>query len=106
MAVVALWLILRAWLRGCNRWGLVTGGVLLAGALAWFLLVTAYLSRYGDGVMTNRYQNFMYGGSGSLFSVILAVLLSPMKFMPVVQTVPSKSVDLVWSMRVGSMATG
>ena len=79
VAVVALWLILRAWLRGCNRWGLVTGGVLLAGALAWFLLVTAYLSRYGDGVMTNRYQNFMYGGSGSLFSVILAVLLSPMK---------------------------
>lgn len=64
---------------GVQPVGLVTGGVLLAGALAWFLLVTAYLSRYGDGVMTNRYQNFMYGGSSSLFSVILAVLLSPMK---------------------------
>ena len=79
VAVVALWLILRAWLRGVqpvgagDRWGSAgwrTGVV---------LLVTAYLSRYGDGVMTNRYQNFMYGGSGSLFSVILAVLLSPMK---------------------------
>ncbi len=81
VAVVALWLILRAWLRGHSRWGLVTGGMLLAGALVWFFLVTAYLEQRGDGVMTYRYQNFMYGASGSLFSVILAVLLSPMKLI-------------------------
>lgn len=81
VAIVALWLILRAWLRGSSRWGLVTGGMLLAGALAWFFLVTAYLEQHGDGVMTYRYQNFMYGGSSSLFSVILAVLLSPMKLI-------------------------
>lgn len=81
VAVVALWLILRAWLRGRNRWGLTTGGMLLAGALVWFFLVTAYLERYGDGVMTYRYQNFLYQGSGSLFTVILAVLLSPMKLI-------------------------
>lgn len=81
VAVVALWLILRAWLRGRNRWELTTGGMLLAGALVWFFLVTAYLERYGDGVMSYRYQNFLYQGSGSLFTVILAVLLSPMKLI-------------------------
>lgn len=81
VAIVALWLILRAWLRGHSRWELTTGGMLLAGALVWFFLVTAYLERYGDGVMTYRYQNFLYRGSGSLFTVILAVLMSPMKLI-------------------------
>ncbi len=77
-AVIGLYLLLRSALRR-ESWGLWTGGVLTAGAVAWFLGVTFYLAGSGDGVMTYRYQNFMYDGSGSLVSVIKAVLLCPMK---------------------------
>lgn len=57
------------------------GSGLLAGAIVWFLLVTSYLSNVGDGVMTYRYSNLIYDGSGSLFTVIKAVLINPMKVL-------------------------
>lgn len=79
VAVIALYLMLRSVLSKDSKWGLFTGGVLLIGALGWFLAVTGYLAEHGDGVMTYRYKNFMYDGSGSLVTVIKAVLLSPMK---------------------------
>lgn len=81
VAVVAIWLVLRSILRTGpeRRWGLIAGSVVFAGAVAWFLAVTSYLARYGDGVMTYRYQNFMYGGSTSLVTVIQTVFLSPVK---------------------------
>jgi uncharacterized membrane protein len=44
-------------------------------------LVTDYLANHGDGVMTYRYNNFIYDGSGSLLSVIKAVILCPMKML-------------------------
>ena len=78
VAVVALYLMLRSALRKDNR-GLLTGGILLAGALVWFVAVTGYLAKSGDGVMTYRYDNFMYDGSDSLITVVKAVLLRPMK---------------------------
>ena len=55
------------------------GSYILAISVLWFLLVTGYLSKYGDGVMTYRYQNFMHDASGSLLTVIKAVLLCPLK---------------------------
>lgn len=81
VAVVSLWLLLRSLLYGGkrNRWGLITGSILLLSSLVWFFLVTAYLENRGDGVMTYRYRNFMFSDSGSLLSVVAAVLLSPMK---------------------------
>ena len=79
VAVVALYLLLRAVLRGRKRWDLISGGVLLGGALLWFAAVTGYLASSGDGVMTYRYDNFIYDGSSSLLTVIKAVLLCPMK---------------------------
>lgn len=79
VAVVGLWLLVRAALRSTRRWDAAAGGALLAGSVAWFLLVTAYLAGQGDGVMTYRYENFLFGGSGSLVTVIVAALLSPMK---------------------------
>lgn len=79
VAVVALYLFLRGLLGGKKRWDLIAGGVMLLGAIAWFLVVTGYLAKSGDGVMTYRYQNFMYDGSGSLITVVKAVLLCPMK---------------------------
>ena len=78
VAVVALFLLLRAALRK-DKWGLGAGAALLAGALAWFVAVTGYLASSGDGVMTYRYDNFMYDDSDSLVTVVKAVLLCPMK---------------------------
>ena len=79
VAVIALWQILRGILRKDEKWNLLAGAALMAGSVAWFLAVTGYLAQSGDGVMTYRYKNFMFDGSDSLFTVIRAVLLCPMK---------------------------
>ena len=79
VAVIALFLLLKTFIRREGKWGLIAGGALLAGALVWFAAVTGYLAQSGDGVMTYRYNNFIYDGSGSLLSVIKAVLICPMK---------------------------
>ena len=79
VAVIALWLLVRGFVRRDGKWYLAAGGALLAGSLGRVLAVTGYLAQSGDGVMTYRYGNFMYDGSDSLFTVIKAVLLCPMK---------------------------
>ena len=78
VAVIALYLLLRSVLRK-EKWGMIAGTLMLAAALGWFVAVTGYLATFGDGVMTYRYKNFMYDGSGSLVTVVKAVLLCPMK---------------------------
>ncbi len=78
VAVVALWLTVRGLLRKERR-NLLTGLALLAGALLWFFFVTGYLSSDGEGVMTYRYKNFFFNSSASLFTLIQAVFMSPMK---------------------------
>lgn len=78
VAVIALWLTVKALLKK-DRKNLIAGIFLLAGALGWFFLVTGYLAKNGDGVMTYRYSNFMYDGSSSLITVIKSVILNPMK---------------------------
>ncbi len=81
VAVVALWLIIKTALRfkKIDVQNLITGIVLLAISIGWFFLVTGYLKKNGDGVMTYRYSNFMYDGSSSLITVIKAVILNPVK---------------------------
>ena len=78
VAVVALWLMVRGLLRKERR-NLWTGLGLFAGALLWFFLVTGYLSRDGEGVMTYRYKNFFFKDSASLYTLLQAVFMSPMK---------------------------
>lgn len=79
VAVIGLYILVSALVRGGSQKKLATGGALFGGAVLWFFLVTSYLSQNGDGVMTYRYSNFMYDGSGSLLTVIKAVLLNPLK---------------------------
>ena len=81
VAVVALWLIVKTVLRfkKLDVQNFITGIALLAISLGWFFLVTGYLAKSGDGVMTYRYNNFMYDGSSSLITVIKSVILNPMK---------------------------
>ena len=83
VAVAGLWLLLRALLRRSKRTRFDTraGICLLIGAVLWFGAVTAWLSVYGTGVMTYRYSNFIYDGSSSLFSVIKAVIMLPIKVL-------------------------
>lgn len=82
VAVIGLWQLCSSLLhKHESRWGIWTGVILLAGSFVWFLAVTGYLAEYGDGVMTYRYKNFMYDGSRSLFTVIKAAILSPMKVL-------------------------
>ena len=81
VAVIALWLMVRTALhwRKENKKDLFTAAALLLVSLLWFFLATGYLARSGDGVMTYRYQNFMFNGEFSLITVVLSVLLNPMK---------------------------
>lgn len=78
-AIIALWLMLRGLLHKDGNRNLTTGALLFAASVAYFFAVTSYLARSGDGVMTYRYNNFIYDGSSSLVTVIKAVFLSPMK---------------------------
>lgn len=81
VAVIALWLIIKTLLRfkELDKKNLLTGIIILAVSISWFLIVTTYLANHGDGVMTYRYSNFMYDGLSSLFTVIKSIILNPMK---------------------------
>ena len=83
VAVIAVWLIAKTILQSkrVNAWDLTVGTILLVASVCWFFGVTGYLAENGDGVMTWRYQNFMYDGSTSLLAVIQSVILSPMKVL-------------------------
>lgn len=81
VAVVGLWLLIKSLLRqpGWKQWELIAGASLLAGAVLWFLAATGYLAAAGDGVMSQRYENYMYGDNGSLVAVLRAVAVNPLK---------------------------
>ena len=79
VGVVGLWALLRALLRPERRRQLWAGLLLLGMALAWFAAVTWWLRKSGQGVMVERYANLLYEDSGSLLSVVKALLLMPMK---------------------------
>ncbi len=81
VCVIALWLCVSAFTGdGRDRKSRLIDGLCLgAVSLAWFLGITAWLNKYGDGVMTYRYGNFMFGDSDSLWAVVKAVIINPMK---------------------------
>ena len=102
VAVISLWMILKTLLhlysgkqapldssndnshynsRHFAAWELLFGILLVALSLTWFFCVTNYLAQSGEGVMTYRYKNFLYDGSSSLFTVVKAVFLQPMKVL-------------------------
>ncbi len=50
---------------------------LLVISITYFMAITYFLSSHGDGVMTGRYDNYIYDESG-LFAVIKAALQNPL----------------------------
>ena len=81
VAVIGLWATVRALLTDhkLKSREFLTGISLLAGAVLWFGAVSLYLQKIGNGLMSSRYNNFIFDGSGSLLTVIQAVLMNPMK---------------------------
>lgn len=54
------------------------GIVLLATSLVYFLIVVSYLENYGyAGIMSYRYNNYIYEEGGGLLTVIKSVIISP-----------------------------
>ena len=53
-----------------------TAAVLACGALAYFFMALFLLTKYGNGVMSNRYENYLPLG-GSLVDVVKNVLIDP-----------------------------
>lgn len=76
--VIALYYLLCGLLKK-DTWYAWTGLILAVLSVLWFVAATGYLANVGDGVMTYRYQNFMYDDSNSLITVIISVILCPMK---------------------------
>ena len=54
----------------------VTAAALACGSLAYFLLALFLLTKYGSGVMANRFENYLPLG-GSLVDVVKNVLVNP-----------------------------
>jgi len=80
-AVIGLFVIVCGLIRKEQRRVTISGILIFTASVVWFLVVTGYLSKFGDGVMTYRYGNFIYDGSDSLFTVIKAVIMCPMKVL-------------------------
>ena len=51
--------------------------IMLAASLLYFIFTTVLLSVIGDGVMTYRFDNMVYGDSGSMSGMIRTVLADP-----------------------------
>ena len=55
----------------------IKGTVMTVSAVVYFLVVTMLMQKYGLGVMTYRYSNFMVDGAGSLMDVIRNFVTNP-----------------------------
>lgn len=55
----------------------VRGAVMLLFGVAYFLTVTMLMRRFGTGVMTDRYDNYMIDGGGGLMDVIKNFITNP-----------------------------
>lgn len=95
VACVALWLLFRSlpydsgrpFLRNnCravrpDRWRIIAGSAMLFASLAYFFAAAGYLSVYGDGIMTARYNNFFSADTASLAALLKTAFLCPMKIV-------------------------
>lgn len=82
VAVIGIYLLINYLLHGEKKEKvkqLIISMLLIVFSISWFILVTDYLAKFGDGVMTWRYDNFIYDDSASLMTVIKAVIMSPAK---------------------------
>lgn len=91
VAVIALYQIASAGLRGTERKKEIRNGlILLAASVLWFVMVYLLLRTFGEGTMDNRYSNFMYDGGNSILTVVRAVIRDPAFALAQIASVQSK----------------
>lgn len=57
--------------------GKLKGALMCAMSAIYFSVVTKLMSIYGQGIMTYRYDNFLFGDDGSIYDVVLNVIKNP-----------------------------
>ncbi len=70
VAIIALYFILTNKNYKCNV------SIFLL-SIVYFIITTSILAKYGDGVMTGRYSNYMYDSGDSLTTVFSAIIKNP-----------------------------
>jgi len=55
----------------------IKGALLCALSSLYFAVVTNFMSIYGQGIMTYRYDNFIFEENGSIYSVVLNIIKNP-----------------------------
>lgn len=71
VAFFAIYLIL-------SRKRIKMGIVLLISSIIYFLIITTLMGAYGEGIMSYRYQNFIFDGENSLIAVIINIFKNPL----------------------------
>ncbi|NLK39317.1 MAG: DUF2079 domain-containing protein [Clostridiales bacterium] len=60
-----------------SRRGAIRGTSLLGGSVIYFLVVTKLMTQYGEGIMSNRYNNYIFDPKGGLLSVVVNIIKNP-----------------------------
>lgn len=55
----------------------VKGIILCIISSTYFFVVTKLMAAYGQGIMTYRYENFIFESEGSIYSVVLNIIKNP-----------------------------
>lgn len=55
----------------------IKGWYLIIASIIYFALVTTLMQIYGEGIMTYRYENFLFNGENSLVFVIINIIKNP-----------------------------
>lgn len=69
-AVIALYLLFESKNRKCSF-------SVLCISIIYFIIVTQWMRAAGSGIMTDRYDNYMYDDKDSLFTIIKAAIQNP-----------------------------
>lgn len=78
-----------------SKRGILRGSCLFGGSVIYFLAVTWFMTRYGEGVMTYRYNNYIFDAGGGLFAVVVNIVKNPVYLFTQVLT-PEKLLFLVY----------
>ena len=55
----------------------IKGAILCVLSAVYFAVVTKMMAVYGQGIMTYRYENFIFEEGGSIYSVVLNIIKNP-----------------------------
>ena len=90
-------LIGQRWTPEKDRKRLLSGGIIMAASVIWFLIAIRIVAHYGDGVMVSRLENFFMPNSADPgFTDIMRVILSNMGYVIHQVFTQEKVVFMLW----------